>query len=449
MRIELNKLITCFSICSISNLCSVICSDKYTFFNLRRIALVSIILISVPVSAFNINVSTNITSSIANTSVLRSTSNRYAVISTNRVWNISLMRWVETLDIKIERLTGLKMSFDSRLIRIVVMDKQSGKSDVTWSQGYGQGRFIQHLNIYDYLLSDVAQSEIAICGLFLNGYVVDRQQAGRQQVISVKDDSIERSRLGKVPAWLALGVAKNLYPTYRAANSTELLSLYDKGELPSVVKLLQQFNDSEMDDKLNGSICGMFVLWLSKTPEHAGMFDKLFEIFAENKQLTAAELSSIINSCDSVNTMEKMWRDWVLRQKRMVYEFGVITPSIVEKLKGLLVITPEECSKVNGPATDINLPFSELISRRKESWVSACARQKNITLKLAFVGRGADMNKVVDLYCEFLDALEQRKSKRYLIKLLGKADSAMVLFSEKYGGVSDYSEVGEGVTIAK
>ena len=429
MRMDLNKLVTCFSICNIIDLRSVICSGKYTFFNLRRMILVSIILISVPASAFNITASTNVTTSISDTSVLRSTPSRYAVISTNRVWNISLMRWVETLDVKIERLTGLKMSFDSRLIRIVVMDKQSGKSGVKWSQGYDQGRFIQYLNIYDYLLSDVAQSEIAICGLFLNGYVVDRQQ-----VISVKDGSIARSQLGKVPSWLALGVARNLYPAYRAVNSAELLSLYDKGELLSVAELLQQFNDSEMDHKLNRYICGMFVSWLSKTPEHAGMFDKLFVIFAENKQLTAMELSSIINSCDSVNAMEEMWRDWVLRQKRMVYDFGVVTPDVVKKLKGLLVITPAECSKVNGPATDVNLPFSELISIRKESWMSSCARQKIISLKLMFVGRGVEMNQVIDLYCDFLNALEKRNGRRRLAKLLKKADDAMVLFSEKYGG---------------
>ena len=237
----------------------------------------------------------------------------------------------------------------------------------------------------------------------------------------------------KVPSWLALGVARNLYPAYRAVNSAELLSLYDKGELPSVTKLLQQFNDSEMDDKLNEHICGMFILWLSKTPVHPDMFAKLFLMFAKGKAITAVELSSIINDCDSVETMEEMWREWVVRQKRMVYEFGVVTPAKVEKLKSMLVVTSEECYKAGGPIAEVDFPFSELVSRRKKIWVSASARQKIISLKLSFVGNGGDMNTVIDLYCQFLTALEQRKSEKKLIKLLDKADEAMVLFSEEYG----------------
>ena len=62
------------------------------------------------------------------------------------------------------------------------------------------------------------------------------------------------------------------------------------------------------------------------------------------------------------------------------------------------------------------------------------ARQKILHLKLAFVGRGNDINKVVDLYCEFLTALEKHKRKRVLHELLKKADVEMSALLAEYGG---------------
>lgn len=117
----------------------------------------------------------------------------------------------------------------------------------------------------------------------------------------------------------------------------------------------------------------------------------------------------------------------------MVYDLGVISPLVVEKLKGVLVVTPEECSKAGGPVVDIDFGFRELIFMRKESWVSIATRRKIIQLKLMFVGRGADMNQVINSYCEFLHALEKRKRKKTLEKLLNNADEIMQIFVKKYG----------------
>lgn len=404
---------------------------KYCFYlSSKWLLLIIIIFLSVSVFTVIATSSTNAVLSIADVSALKSASGHYVVVSTNSVWNTSLMRWIESVEVKVERIAGIKIPFDSRVIRIVIIDKPSGTSDVVWSQGQYKGKLVQQLTIYDYLHADIARSEVAICGLFLNGYVVEILKQNK----AVTDWSNMPTKVGKVPSWLALGVARNLYSAYRAANSVELLTIYDKGELPSVNDLLEQFGNLQLEDTLDKYVCGMFVLWLSKLPGYADIFDKIFSIVADGKTLTATSLSSIIKSCDSVEALEKMWIDWVVRQKRMIYDPGIITSDMVEKLRTMLVVTPEECRVAKGPATDISFQFSELISLRREFWVSAYARQKIIRLKLTFVGRGKDMNKVVDLYCEFLSALEKHKSKKRLTKLLKSADGAMALLIEKYGG---------------
>lgn len=360
---------------------------------------------------------------------LRSSSGRYTVVSTNSYWNASLMRWLETVDAKVERIIGLKMSFDSRLIRIVVSGEQSGTSDVVWSQGYDQGRFIQQLRIYDYMQSDISRAEVVLCGLFLNGYIVNRQPD-----VEASCRNIAQVRLRAVPSWLALGIAKNLYSSYRAANSTELLAMYDSGKLPSVKEMLKQFSDPKQVNELNGSVCGMFVLWLSKQIEHEFLFDKLFSIIATGKSVTPEDLSLMIKGSNSVDDLEKIWIDWLVKQRRMIYTPGVVTEDIIDKLKEMLSVTPLESRNAGGPILGGVLHFNELISLRKESWVIACARQKIIHLKLMFVGRGDDISNVVDLYCRFLSSLEKHKRKKILRKLLNEADDAMMSLSEKYGG---------------
>lgn len=425
-----NRITTYILTPHLSDLCSG--WRNKIFLTLKHGFFVSTSLISLFIFTHTSLASTNVVSSISDIVVTRSTSGHYVVTGTNSVWNMYLMRWVEAVGIKVESLIDLEMPFnDSRLIRIVMSGKHTGSSEVAWSQGYAQGRFVQQLDIYDYLHTDIPKSEVAMCGLFLNGYVVSRLFNKN----SDNSDEIKRRNnisLPSAPSWLALGVARNLYSAYRAENSEELLKIYDQGRLESVTELLQKFTDSEKDDELNKYACGMFVLWLSKLPGHSVVFDKLFYIIANEKPLTATELSSIINNCDSVKTMETMWREWVYRQKRMVYNPGLITPQVVEKLKVMLVITPEQCSMAGGPVISTALEFRELISGRKESWLGACARQKIIQLKLMFVGRGEDVNQVIDLYCDFLTALEKRKSKKKLRKLLNIADEAMMSFVEKY-----------------
>ncbi len=426
-----NRINSYFMTFCASDICSA-CSNKFTSALNESFLIFVVLLIPLLISTVTFAASTNSISDVSDIIVLKSTSGHYVVTSTSSIWNTYLMRWLETVELRVNNLIDLEVSFDdSRLIRIVVSDKYSGSSEVTWSQGYVQGKFIQQLNIYDYLHSDIPQSEVALCGLFLNGYVVNRQLGMSGVGVNNIKRRVNNIKLGTAPSWLALGIARNLYPAYRAVNSREVLRVYDNGELKSVSELLNRFADSGKDNDLNGNVCGMFVLWLSRLPEHAFMFDKLFSIIAKGKPVTAVELSSIIINCDSVGEMNKLWFDWVEKQKQMVYMPGAHFPGMAEKLRKMLVVTPTERAVAGGPSGDNSMTFNELIPLRKKDWVSSCASQKNIALKLMFIGRGNDVNEVVDLYCQFLLALEKRKSKRHLAKVLIKADNAMAEFIKK------------------
>lgn len=427
MRLKLNKLVAYLSVGSSGDFYS---HSSFSFgvgFSVlsKSILVLGFCLISLSICTSTSVAATNINSSLIDVNVIRSISGRYTVAGTNSIWNASVMRRMEALAVKVERITGLKTSFRSRRIRVRIADQSSGGSGVTWAQGYKQSQFSQKLNINDYLNVDTAELDLVMCGLFLNGYVFSRQLDSKLKVAGWKPDS--------VPSWLALGVARNLYSSDRAENSSKVLAMYDNGELPSVEQLLNQFTDSEQALKLDSHLCGMFVLWLSRLSGKAAVFDQLFSSIADNELLIADNFIMMIKGCNSASALERMWVDWIYKQRRVVYEPGVTTSGMVEKLESMLVVTPVECLAAKGPAVSWNVSFGELILSRKESWVAYCARQKIISLKLVFIGRGSNLVDVIDLYCDFLSALEKGKSEKHLTKLLKKAEESKNLMLQRYG----------------
>ncbi len=359
-----------------------------------------------------------------NISILRSANGHYVAVSTNRVWNMNLLRWMEGVGGKVGKITGIKVPLSSRTIRIIIPIKPSGNDNISWSQGFHQGKFTQQLTLYDYNKADVHNSEIALCGIFLNGYVV----AGQIKIIGHGEDF----KPGIVSSWLALGVAKNLYPSYRQQSSIAVIELYENGKLPTVKKLLSDACIINCSWNMQGDLYGMFVLWLSRMPVHADIFAAMFDRLAKKEKITPQVIAEIIPDCDSVGALESKWINWILEQKNTVYMPGFVTPQVLQKLKSALVITPEECMRVNGAEVNDNIQFSDLISVRKDSWVPVCMQQKIINLKLQFVGYGGEVNDVVDKYCNFLQAVETHKSKRYQLKLLGIADEAYKTLQNKY-----------------
>ena len=433
MSLELNKLVAYFSVGDSDYLCShsyVDCGVRLSVLS-KYIFGLSVFLLSISVFSLTSVAATNINSSLKDITVIRSLSGRYTVAGKNSAWNASVMRQLEVLDGKVENITGLKMPFGYRRIRVGVYDKPLGSSNITWAQGYHRPEFSQRLTIYDYMHVDVAELEVVMCGLFLNGYVFRRQldiEARRESggdLIGVKP--------GRVPSWLALGVARNLYSSYRAENSMQVLDMYDKGELPSVKQLLNKFGGFDQSSELNRHLCGMFVLWLSKMPEKATVFDKLFGSIARDEFLLADDFTKMIKGCSSVNELERMWVDWIYKQRRIVHGLGVTTSGMVEKFESMLVVTPVECREADGPAVNWNISFGELILSREESWISSCARKKIFSLKFMFIGRGSDLADVVDDYCDFLVALEKGKSEKRLVKLLEKAEASKILMLKRYG----------------
>jgi len=339
---------------------------------------------------------------------------------------------------RVERMTRLEMPFKNRVLRIVISGHhESGSEDIALSQQLVDHKLVQQLIIRDYDNVDLEEAETAICGLLLNGYVIYRQAenvsrySGRGMV-GVSGLGSAGSQLGVAPAWLTRGVARNLYPSLKARNASQVLARWEQGLAPSVKQFLEPADEAERARARGKFVCGLFLAWLLSLPDRGVLFDAIFDEVAQGRSLSATRLAGSIGECDSTGELEKMWDDWILRQKRVIYEPGILTTGLLRRFRSELVVFSGEYGAVSGGNDGPAMQLEDLISRRNESWVSAWARNKSARLRILFVGRGEELEEVAEDYCRFLDGLARRGSGQRLRGLLHKAHGKLEVLDDKY-----------------
>lgn len=370
----------------------------------------------------------NLLSGVPEVAVLRSRPARFVVVGTNRVWNAHLMRWAEALTDKVADLTGLEMSFEQRVLRIVTSrERDSGIRAISSGQGFVNGQFVQELVIHDYQGVDVSEADVAFCRLLLNGYVAYRWDPRRNADSNgaPTENGPPANELDQVPPWLALGVARNFYPAHKHQNAAILMDRWENGRAPTVKQFLEAAGEDAATGLCNEETCGMFVAWLSSLSEAPDLFDVIFRRIAEGRVFSAEWLADTLTQCETTVDLEKLWDKWIFRQKRFVYMPGVITPRVLKQLADELIIHRGNPDIADGSGSILRLPLNELIARREEKWIPAFARNKIARLRILFLGRGPEMNAVVDSYCLFLDALAERKREGSLRSLLAKAEDEL------------------------
>jgi hypothetical protein len=372
---------------------------------------------------------TNPPAVIPETAVLRSRPPRFVmVVGTNRIWNTYLMRWAEVVSDRVVDITGLEMPFASRVLRIVVpLEQGSQEIDVSWRQDIVDGNLVQELSMHDYEGIDIRAADVALCGLFLNGYVAYRRPAaGAAETESAAAPASEKE-MSVAPGWLAVGVARNLYPPQRAENASVVLGRWERGQAATVRQILEPADEQAALAARDESTCGLFVGWLKSLPESARVFDAVFRRIAAGAPLSADWLAPHAQDCESVVDLEKLWDQWILRQKRVVYTpmLGVVTPEILRRLREELVVLRAASDGAEGADALIRIPYDELIVRREESWVPALARNKSAGLRILFMGRGEKMDAVIGAYSEFFDGLATGARARRLRSLLAQAEAQL------------------------
>jgi hypothetical protein len=324
---------------------------------------------------------------------VRSASGRFTVYSPDFAEKARLCAWADDAAARTEKLIGIPLSFQRRIFRISAFPLGEGERPSVSRRTRSSGGWLTQELVIRGLDRTPGETVLeAFCELLIDGYV---------PAMTPGDAAGDGPRL---PQWLSVGVAQNLYPFLRARNSKAALRRLKEQRLPEFTDLLE-WEYVPQGRWMEKAYCGLAVAWLASGPDAASDFRAIFRRAAEREPISAEWLAAHVQGGRSVSAMNSGWREWVARQDRKVYDLGGLSYEMVEDLSAALVIQPEE---LPGAAAEGEVPLAELIRMRRSPAVRMLGARLTAELQRISIGKAPEFSRVTDAYCRFLQGLNSR-----------------------------------------
>ena len=350
---------------------------------------------------------------------LRSSSGNFIVFGTNRVENFALGDWCENAVKQIEHITGIKVPFNNRMVKLIVNAENRdvpGGAIVRYSQNGSKHTSRVYLENYD--VAYHRRGRQAICCAILAGYA---------------KGSSKKTFL--IPPWLWKGLEQNLLFDVRSSNMEFVLSSWKSGKLISVMEIIGHDNNSEINSQSEHiespqdlAVYSVFVHWLSSQSNKKDIFRTLF---SSGSYITAGGVQDLISGEDSGISLDESWDRWLLQQSRVVRSFTPISTHIIEKLQAELLLYPGVCGIPLASEIPRGAGLVKLISFRDAEWLPQFVNIKRSRLNLIAAGRSKDLAQVVNLFNEFISGLEKDRPDILLLGQLRTANSALSKLAEE------------------
>jgi hypothetical protein len=380
---------------------------------------------------------------LLNLAPMTSSTRRFVALGTDNVAKLDALRWAEETAGLIKTLTGKPLPFENRSFTLVLRETPDAAWRVEASQNRSGAQLAQRLIVWNYARADMEHALEELCLLLLNGYVLQSHESADSGLW--KWDAQPPPL--PVPYWLAAGLAQNLYPSLRARNSRVVVQRLEEGRVITASEFLRRGVQRPAAPKtaatesaqalrpdfapVDSVACGVFVGWLLSLPESATLLQRLFVRLGNGQSISPEWLSESVPGCTSPTDLDERWDGWVLRQKRMVREPGVVTPAAMTQLNAELLLYPGVSGIPLAANPGQSFGLADLIPRRTETWAPAFVRLKSERLRLLAVGQGPEFVEVAERYCRFLQALAANASERKLQSLLQEAQRRQAELAEK------------------
>ena len=361
-----------------------------------------------------------------------------------------LLKWCEEIIQRTERITGRRVMFDHRAIYIVSRHDDTNQPGPALFHAVQQDTLMQQLTLYDYPGTDQAAARHAMCTLLIDGYQLE--------AVAVNGDEkpdwrrVRQHGPPQTPAWLSIGVARNLFPVLKAENNALSARLWQEGRIPSLRRLLAQYaapaasftaEPAGTNSQGRDVACGLLIALIAAQPNRTEIFGHLFAELAAGRPATTATLATCFPKCKTGADVEDAWDRWLFRQRYIIHQPGHFLPENIAQLRAELLLYPGVSGIPLATNASQVLTFEHLIDQREAPWIPALAEQKINMLRRLTAGRGAELGAVADAYCKFLSALKKQAGKRKLKILLQDAEGKLNALDRKAGATGPGPNEGE------
>ena len=341
---------------------------------------------------------------------VRSPSRHFLVTCSEGGQSISVARWADDVLNKLERTIRSRMDFKNRDFRIKIFDGSGTSSGrVGCSERFSEGKLDQSLLIESPDKVDWEDILELNCGLLLNGQIAVGASALRQRPV------------GKVPAWLVVGLSHYIDPVLKSRDRRIVLNWRKSGKVPGFSEVLKWYVLPAGRSR-EKAVCTVAVAWLLTLPDAEERFDKIQAQLAVDGVISDEWIVSLIPDCKTVDDVQKLWLNRIENERMVISDPGQVFPDALESIKGELVICPGE----GGVPSGTNLPpvigLEALIGMKNLEWIRPFCMNKSTAIRLASVGGSSEVREVGEAYCAFMDVLRTSGRDNKLRSLLARAD---------------------------
>lgn len=302
----------------------------------------------------------------------------------------------------------------NRSLEILLLPTQGGEltRPVSAVVEEEHGFVVQRLILRDIAHTDAEDALEQFVQLLLNEWRVEH--------LSEMDPAWQPSR---IPAWMAIGIAQNLYPALRNRNAGLIRERHDPVTMPALAQVMN-WKYLPAGRSFEKAVCGVTLAWLLSRPQGAAVVRRMLDQSAAGQAVTPKWLADQLQA-DSVMAMEAEWTQQLRRQERITRGGGEDMLALLIKLREQLVITGEDRQAAGDTDAMASLDLTDLIALRDVTWVRQLACRKAAELRLSVVGRDQGFAVAVDQYCAFFDGLARRRWGWTLRRRLAKAETMM------------------------
>ncbi len=328
---------------------------------------------------------------------VRSVSRRFVIAAADSTDRMTLARWCDDIYTRFQDQWDPSPPLPRERVFGIVVASPSG----VMPGGGIMHRIVSGPDaVFSLSVTDVSQLDAeafaeAVCAMLLDALLLEAQPPEERGVFNES-----------LPAWVAAGIAQNLYPALRNRNQAMVIDLWRSGQLPTSTQVLswQSLPPHRVFEK---AFSGVWMAWvLQHVPQRTALLGHWIGQQVEGVAIDAGNLFPL----DEPVASSLGWEAYVASLQRF-YSIDNLDGAALryQRLRWALTVYPG----VAGVPPDLE-PVSEsglagLLAWRRERWVRHFTRRRRAELAALAPTGDPDYQALLNRAMAFLDALHGRR----------------------------------------
>ena len=326
-------------------------------------------------------------------------------------YRFPVMIFADRVRQSLTRTTGLEFTANNGQLEIAVGSATNREQTVRaiHFRDAATGAVKERIELPDPEGADLAKLKEAVCESLLRIWVADAQ---------IDAPSVPP---GKLPAWLAAGLAHYSERESRQPDLDRTLLLWSHACLPPAAELLELDSAAASAEP---AVAGALTGWLLDKKNGVSALERMLRAAAAGREWDVREIAAHLAGSPDPAAFD-VWLDRKMDDaRRTVIVPGLTTKGMVRRFRSSLLLFPAVSDIIDAPLFN-GVSFQDALRHASDPVYREAALRQAGLVKLAAMGRDGTFLAVSKAYEAFLLAFAKGRKPGELVKLLLAADDAL------------------------